>query len=416
MIFREQAVRIRVDEPYKGVSKGQMIELHQGANDCDAKFRTGQRFVFYLESGGTSASWRVPWCTHALGNPEPGGDDLLFLRGLPKSAKGTRLSGEVELNEESLTKGFRRGGGVPNVRVKITGSSGFTEITETNGAGTYEVFGLRPGKYSVSIDVPKGLKIYFPIVSGSAPVLTDDAAVNLVKNGGASVGFVLMADTRVSGQMFDSKGAPMTGVCIDLEPMGGRSENGARNFGCTNTDGRFEMKMMPPGEYLLVARDKVRVGSLTSESTLYYPGVRVRERASKVSISAGQYIEHINLRLPAVEQRYRITGKLEFADHLPVPHSTVIFESVDHGYSEKTETGKDGSFGMNVIAGMKGQLKSRLGVFEPFLRSCPDLAVGPLRLGMWRFIDASPVSLVIDSDRDGVKLELPSRSCPYLLR
>src|SRR5260370_67327 len=138
-IFQEQSVRIRVDEAFKGVSRGQTIELHQGANDCAAKFRTGQPAVFYLQGGMTSGSWSVPPCTHALGNAEPAGDDLLFLRGLPKSAIGTRLSGEVDIYEDSPTQAFRRIGGVPNVRVKIAGPMGFNQEAVTNVAGVYEV-------------------------------------------------------------------------------------------------------------------------------------------------------------------------------------------------------------------------------------------------------------------------------------
>lgn len=416
MMFREQAVRIRVDQAFKGVTKGQTIELHQGASDCDAKFRTGERFVFYLYRGTTSGSWSVPPCTHALGNPESGGDDLLFLRGLPQSAIGTRLSGEVELYEDSPAEAFKRVGGVPNVRVKLAGSNGFIQNTVTNAAGVYEVYGLRPGRYSVSIEVPKGLRINFPVVTGAAAsVQGDEAAVDLLENGGAGVEFVLQADTRVTGQMLDARGTPITDVCIDLEPVEGRGDNGARIFDCTKKDGRFEMRMMPPGEYRLIARDTVQVGPLKSQSTLYYPGVRVRERASKVPIKAGSYVEHLDLRLPSVEQRYKISGRFQFADHAPVADATVTFTSLEHGYSESTQTGSDGSFGLTVIAGIEGQLNGRLAVLEWNLRSCPELAVGPHRRGVFRFIDASPVSLLMDSDHDGVKLELPSRSCSSLL-
>ena len=92
VIFQEQFVRIRVDEAFKGVAGGQTIELHQGASDCSAKFRTGQRAVFYLFRG-IHGGWSVQPCFHSIGSSEPAGDDLLFLRGLPKSAIGTRLSG-----------------------------------------------------------------------------------------------------------------------------------------------------------------------------------------------------------------------------------------------------------------------------------------------------------------------------------
>jgi hypothetical protein len=210
VMFQEQFVRIRVDEAFKGVSRGQTIELHQGANDCDAKFRTGQRTVFYMYPGTTPGSWSVPWCTHAFGSAEPAGDDLLFLRGLPKSAIGTRLSGEVELYEDSPTEAFKKVGGIPNVRVKISGTQGFTRETVTNVAGVYELYGLHPGRYSVNIKVPRGLRIDFPVVTGSAPVKGDEDAVELDQNGAASVGFVLKADTRLSGHMLDAKGTPMT--------------------------------------------------------------------------------------------------------------------------------------------------------------------------------------------------------------
>jgi len=110
------------------------------------------------------------------------------------------------------------------------------------------------------------------------------------------------------------------------------------------------------------------IGPLKSQSTLYYPGVRVRERASKVSIKAGNYIEHLDVRLPSVEQRYRISGKLQFADHSPGARATVTFESLERGYFESTETGSDGSFGLTVIAGIEGQLNAQRVVLEPILR------------------------------------------------
>jgi hypothetical protein len=410
-IFQAQSVRIHVDEVFKGTSRGQTIELHQAGTDCDAKFRTGQRAVFYLYAGRTPGSWSVPWCTHALGNAESGGEDLLFLRGLPKSAIGTRLSGTVELYEDSPTEAFRRVGGVPNIRVKIMGPMGFAQEEMTNAAGVYEVLGLRPGRYSVSIEVPKGLKVKFPLVTGSPRVQGLDAAVELSPNGAVSVGFVLQADTRLSGRMLDAKGAPMSGVCIDLEPMEGRGEDGARFFDCSKTGGVFTMTMMPPGKYWLVAHDDIQLDLLKSKSTFYYPGLREREQATMVSIAAGDYVEHLEMRLPHDEKRYKISGKVQFADGAPAAIATVTFTSPEHGYSETTGTGPDGSFGLPVIAGMKGQLSGHLVVMEPILKVCPEFRVGPRRRGMFRFMDVSPISLSSDSDHGDLKLELPSPSC-----
>jgi len=400
-IFQEQSVRIRVDQAFKGVTSGQTIDLQEGANDCSAKFRTGQRAVFYLQQGSTPGSWVVPPCTHSLGNAAPSGDDLLFLRQLPKSAIGTRLSGEVEHYEDSAKEAFRRVGGVPNVSVKISGPTGSTVETKTNLDGAYEVYNLPPGKYSIDIAAPEGLR----------PVSRDEAAVELVENGGASAGFVLKADTRLSGRLLDAKGVPMTGVCIDLEPLEGRGEGGARFFDCSKAGGLFQMEMMPPGSYWLVARDEVRMDQLKSTSTLYYPGVRDRNNAKIVSIEPGKYLEHFDIKLPSDEKRYQFTGRMQFEDGVPAVLATVTFTSPLHGYTETTESATDGSFGLSVLAGMEGQLCGEMFVLAPILTSCPEFKVGPRIRGMLRFMDASSISLSSDSERKDLKLVLPSPSC-----
>ena len=409
-IFQEQSVRIRVDEAFKGVSAGQKIELDEGANDCAGKFRTGQRAVFYLYQGDTPETYNDPPCTYTLGNAAPGGDDLLFLRGLPKSAKGTRLSGEVELYEDSAKEAFRRVGGVPNVSVRISGPGGLTYEKKTNADGAYEIYGLSPGRYSVNIAVPAGLRIAFPVITGSSPSGNDNT-VELRKNDGVSIGFVLKADTRLSGRLLDSDGNPITGVCIDLEPIEGRGENGARFFNCSKAGGFFQMEMMPSGKYWLVARDEIKVDQTKSQSTLYYPGVRDREEAKIISIEAGKFVEHLNLTLPANEKRYEITGRMQFEDGVPAPGAGVTFQSPQHGYTETTQTSADGSFSMRLVAGMQGQLEGGIAVLTQILASCPELKVAPRIRGIFRSIDAKPVSISSDSDQQNLKLILPSPSC-----
>jgi hypothetical protein len=410
-MFHEQTVHIRVDEAFKGVFNGQRLVLHQGASDCDANFRTGQRLVFYLNAG-PPGNWRVPSCTRALA--EPDGDDLLFLRGLPDSAKSTRLSGQVDLYEDSATQAFRRVGGLPDVKVRITAAD-FTQEVKTNSAGVYEVFGLRPGRYSVHIDVPKGLKVEFPVAAGSSIVLRDEAAIQLAPDGAASVDFVLRADTRVSGRMLDSTGKPLVDVCIDLEPLEGRGENSAFFFDCSKKGGAFAMEMMPPGKYLLIARDQIKRGALKSESTLYYPGVRDRERATVVEVEAGKYVKNLDIQLPSVEHRYMIQGRFQYSDGAPVRDVSVRFTSPAHGYSESTTTSSDGSFSLPVVAGFEGELSGTLtvSVFQDIQNKCPDFHLEPREQGLMRSMDAAPIALKADSDHAGVQLKLSSPSCKF---
>src|SRR5437016_1480330 len=80
----------------------------------------------------------------------------------------------------------------------------------------------------------------------------------------------------------------------------GRTESGARFFTCSKEGtGSFEMKMMSPGKYWIVAHDEIKLGKSTSKSTLYYPGVRDRDHASAIEIEAGKYLDHLNIQIPA---------------------------------------------------------------------------------------------------------------------
>ena len=404
-MFREQSVRIRVDEAFKGVIAGQTIDLQEGADDCSAKFRVGERFVFYLYQLRTGR-WVVPPCSHSLGNAAPAGDDLLFLRGLPKSAVATRLSGEVELYEDSAKEAFKRVGGVQNVIVKISGPAGATFEATTNEDGAYELYDLRPGRYSVGIEVPKGLRTAFPVVTGS---LGNGSTVELEVGGGASVSFVLKADTRMSGRLMDVKNRPVKDVCIDLEPVEGRGENGARFFNCSKLDGTLQMEMMPPGEYWLVARDEVGTGRFKSKSTLYYPGTRDRDGAKSVAIEPGKYAEHFDLKIPSDERRYQFTGRIQYEDGAPA-RGRVTFTSPRHGYTETTETGRDGSFGLLVVAGVEGQLTGYMTVLGRIAELCSQFKVRQIR-GLHRFLNTNPVSISSDSDRRDLKLVFPFRSC-----
>jgi hypothetical protein len=410
VMFQEQSVRIRVDESFKGAVTGQMIELHEGANDCAAKFRTGQRAVFYLSGGDTLESSHVAACTHSIGSAEPGGDDLLFLRGLPRSAKGTRFSGEVELYEESATDAFHRVRGLPDIAVRISGAKGSSFEAVTNAEGVYERYNLLPGRYSVSITVPKGLRIKFPVVTGS-PDSGDEAVATLKADGGVSVDFVLEADTKQTGRMLDTKGNPINDVCVDLEPVKGRGENGARFFDCSKQGGKFVMEMMPPGQYWLVARDERKADGFKSKSTFYYPSTRDRNHATIISIGAGKYTGSLDMRIPADESRHRITGRMQFADGAPVPHAMVTFTSEQRGYTETTETAEDGSFGFQVVAGMEGSVNGQVGIFPQIWQSCPEFKVRPLARGMIRIMDSVPVPLSIAADHEDVKLILPFASC-----
>ena len=189
----EQFARLRVLKAFKGVQAGQMVTLHQPITSCTGAFQDAGELLFYLHPSDDGKGWLAPGC-HRTRSADSAADDLLFLETLPKSLERTRLSGQVDLYEESPEEGFRRQKPLAGVRVRISGKTGVTE-TRTDANGVYEVYGLPAGSYRVDIDVPSGTKIRFASRIGReskpSPWSGDQQSVELSDRGSASVDFVL---------------------------------------------------------------------------------------------------------------------------------------------------------------------------------------------------------------------------------
>jgi hypothetical protein len=155
--FGPQHAAVRVEEAFKGVQTGQLIQVNQTGGDCELKYSRGSRRLLYLsvQQGG---SWMSPGCDRS-NDPDSASDDLRFLRALPVSAERTRISGEVMSSGEpsrpllGITVTLRQGGGPSTSAV-------------TDAKGVFEVYDLPRGTYQVSIGVPKGFIADFGFVQG----------------------------------------------------------------------------------------------------------------------------------------------------------------------------------------------------------------------------------------------------------
>jgi len=187
----QQVANVRVEEAFKGVEAGQEVTLHQPVNSCSPNYAEGERILFYLHPTKEAKAWVAEGCHRS--RPVAGAaDDLLFLHALPESLKRTRLSGEVELYEQSPAEGFRRQRPLAGVRAAIAGQSGATEAI-TDGDGVYEVYGLPAGTCKVEINVPPKMKIDFPVPFGRQNRARGKGEVHLAANGGAGVSFVRLS-------------------------------------------------------------------------------------------------------------------------------------------------------------------------------------------------------------------------------
>src|ERR1700683_2422666 len=108
---------------------------------------------------------------------------------------------------------------------------------------------------------------------------------------------------------------------------------------------------MAPGQYRLVVNKSGRQTGSSPFSTLYYPGTADKDKATVVTIGEGEHLDNLDIRVPTLSRRVRVSGLMQFNDGTPIPGQWVNFVSADGNYQERAMTEKDGSFLFSLLAG-----------------------------------------------------------------
>jgi hypothetical protein len=416
----EQTAWVRVTEPFKGVKKDQMLELRDRFSSCFGGFREGTALLFYLHPGKTQGTWVAPACYRSRSISDAA-DDLKFLRELPASARGNRVSGTVELWEEDLFKGLHLSRELGGVRVHAVGASGTYE-TVTDTQGLYEFRDLRPGTYTIKIDYPKGTTLRFAIAYGKTSLLrqtsllTDDTQLDVTDESGNGFDFVLSPDTRISGRVLDPTGRPMKDVCIDIEPLQGASADGSRVFDCTEPDGSYVLDKMPAGSYRIVANRTGRMTAAAPFGRLYYPGTPELDKARVLTVTAGQHLDGIDLNVPELARRIELRGRLTFLNGVPLPRQSLDFRGSDGLYQQYGRTDADGNFVMQILAGRPGGLTGEISIWREQEGACPQFGAKFNPNGYAASLKSTPYPVAGDMSVSHIELMLPFPSCDAWLK
>ena len=133
---------------------------------------------------------------------------------------------------------------------------------QTDDRGIYRVFGLRPGKYRVSVGQPtKGLPGFTPRQMYSQtfyPSVTEisKSTVIEVSEGSETKDVDIVAEAAastftVSGRIIDGSGKPVPGIPLGVQQSVDGSTSSATGGIVTNSKGEFKLQNVIPGKYLL---------------------------------------------------------------------------------------------------------------------------------------------------------------------
>jgi len=415
-IFSGQIAHVQVERVFKGEDISEAV-FHAGLTSCDPIYKEGQRWLFYAYYDKKSQAWRIHACDRST-LIEKAADDLLYLQALPDSAQKTRLSGAIKHYENDAVKGFSLVENLSGVRVKVSDGQKTYEVY-TDGNGVYEIYSLPPGRYSIQPEIPPGLKKRFPSYYGEIDYSDREAPKAVLREKScANVDFIYSADsadTFVSGKVFGADGRALPNVCLSLLPKGSAAAR-SRLFDCTDEQGRYAVREVPRGEYVMVVNFDGKISSDAPFPKAYYPGVFDKERAAVLSIANGDRLEDVDIHIPSQETRNVIQGVLLYSDGRPVADEFVEFKagSAPEGYSGEvhTKTDAQGRFSLNVLQGLKGRIYGFMYAYSGKYLNCPQLEkLIEAKGGRVPAIESIPIALEVTADLQGVNLIFPFPYC-----
>ena len=347
--FLSRVFRFTIEKAFRGVEAKEVEVLTgSGGGDCGYGFQLGGQYLVYAHRDNTNRL-----VTSICSRTRPASDadaDLAYFRDLPKTRPGGTIFGQIKLQRRNDTNG---GDVTPlkGVKLLLVGRGKDYEAV-TDEKGNYKISGVQPGTYRVTVKLPEGTSVH-----------RAEQEVDVSGKGCAQASFWLEPDTRVTGKVLDSAGLPAADVLMELMPIGGNTYRSS-SYVRSDAEGRYEMKLVAPGRYLLGVRIVGSAGATyVPFPQTYYPGVPEQSAAAIITISEGQHFEANDLILPPRLVERQLSGIVLDSSGQPVRGATVWLKEMQYKDSDmpyRRETDEDGRFVFPVFEGVRYRLNAYL--------------------------------------------------------
>ena len=330
--------KFSVDQAYSGVD-GTEVEVltGNGGGDCGYRFTIGERYLVYAYVSENRLVTSICSRTKLFENAD---EDLEFLGNLSSATRGATIYGRV-----ARAKGAKNDSPLPSdVLINIEGDNVRREI-RPDTEGRYRVTGLPAGHYKVTLKLPEKL---------IAERL--EREIRVADRGCASVVYYISDNGRLSGKVLDAAGQPVVGISIALVESTADPKKHFINFGKTDSEGRYSITGVPPGDYLLtinVHSFRTAGDPMLAYPPAFYPGVAEQVNAEVITVGAGEKLMDLDIRVPLRRPESIITGEVVWADGSPVANATVSQREAgaNSGYSSSAKADGQGRFTLESFVG-----------------------------------------------------------------
>jgi len=275
------AVTLEVIEQFRGDSSKTIIVRTDPANSsCTYPFEVGHDYLVfaYMKDG----SLRTDPCA----GTRPVASEIALIHQLRSTRAGTgmpdlfgtiyqqRLNGSIA--------GLEKSEGAAGVTVTVN-SDGREYETVSSADGSYEFWGLAPGKYAINAQPPP------------RRLISQVYSLNVGSGSACRADFQLSYGGSISGTVVDMQGQPLTGL-ISADSVDSAGPAAGGSLAASVDQGQFEFKMVPPGHYRL--RFWPKVNGRGQSDSFYYPGTRTEAQAAEIEVGDGTHLEGLHFTIP----------------------------------------------------------------------------------------------------------------------
>lgn len=408
--------KLSVEKVFKGELKsGETLTFAQGSGaDCIWTFsedEIGTEFLFYLrEKSAKDDLWYGSICSRS-GKIKHTASDILYIEKEKEMRGKTRLFGGVVQSIKSATEdkkfNFKP---LANKTIRIQGNGKDIKL-KTDKNGIYEIYELPPGKYKVSTEKIEGYRF-----SNERNTFFE---VEIKEKSHTEQGFYFDIDNAIGGRLFDANGKPLKDVRLSLLPLSGKKANYFFGYTRTDNDGNFRFEEIPKETYLIIINEDGKITPTEPFGTFYYPGVKDKASAARVTVDAGIFIENLVINAPETFESVVINGTLVFEDNEPVPNKTIeFFLEIEKSDDERpkaiseAKTDEKGQFSIKIIKGQKGKLLSSMYIYSGDYEDCPKLErFIQNRDEKYGSIETQNVNIEATENLSGIILKFPFSTC-----
>jgi hypothetical protein len=278
---REKRLQIRPEEVFRG-NPPAVLTVTTNQTQCGADQNIGDRWLFYVQQEKDGEPLVVDVYAGGSAPVEEANAKLETLRRLKAMSDRGILRGEM-LRQFTDEDAVERNEPIANQRVVAERESDHQQFFATSDTdGRFEFEPLLPAKYRILPDA-----IYQWRTDAEEHQLAARECTDFV--------FTFRPDGRLLGRVTDAQGKPLAGVDVVAQTV---MASGERYYsGVSGSDGRFIIKDVPPGRYLLGLNLNV-VGN-DERQAVFYPGVRSRAKATVFTVGMAEKREHLDFAIPS---------------------------------------------------------------------------------------------------------------------